>query len=207
LAERPWSRGAGNPPEAIKLFPVIGALAAEPRLRVALAATGQHREMVDQILGPFGITPDHDLDIMRPEQSLNEIVCRVIPRIGALYAQLKPALVLVQGDTTSAFAAGLAAFHERIGVAHVEAGLRSFNRFHPWPEEANRRMLSTVTDLHLAATRQSALNLVREGVPPEEILITGNTVIDSLLATLGRADLLEAHRVGTSRSGKGSRWS
>lgn len=185
----------GTRPEAIKLFPVIQALAAEPGVRVALAVTGQHREMVDQILGPFGIAPDHDLDIMRPDQSLNEIVCRVIPRLGELYARTRPALVLVQGDTTSAFAAGLAAFHERIGVAHVEAGLRSFNRFHPWPEEANRRMLSTVTDLHLAATPQSAANLLREGVPRAAIVVTGNTVIDSLLATLGRADLLAVHRV------------
>jgi len=196
LADRPLVLVVlGTRPEAIKLFPVIQALAAEPRVRVALAATGQHREMVDQILGPFGITPDHDLDIMRPDQSLNEIVCRVIPRLVELYARTRPALVVVQGDTTSAFAAGLAAFHERIGVAHVEAGLRSFNRFHPWPEEANRRMLSTVTDLHLAATRQSAANLLREGVPGETIVVTGNTVIDSLLATLGRADLLATHRV------------
>ena len=196
MAERPLVLVVlGTRPEAIKLFPVIQALAAEPRVRVALAVTGQHREMVDQILGPFGIAPDHDLDIMRPDQSLNEIVCRVIPRIGDLYARLGPALVVVQGDTTSAFAAGLAAFHERIGVAHVEAGLRSFNRFHPWPEEVNRRMLSTVADLHLAATRQSAANLIREGVPRESIVVTGNTVIDSLLATLGRPDLLEARRV------------
>ncbi len=196
MAERPLVLVVlGTRPEAIKLFPVIQALAAEPRIRVALAVTGQHREMVDQILGPFGITPDHDLDIMRPDQTLDEIVCRVIPRIGDLYASLKPALVVVQGDTTSAFAAGLAAFHARIGVAHVEAGLRSFNRFHPWPEEANRRMLSTVTDLHLAATPRSAANLVREGVPREQIAVTGNTVIDSLLATLGRPDLLAAHAV------------
>jgi UDP-N-acetylglucosamine 2-epimerase (non-hydrolysing) len=204
LAERPLVLVVlGTRPEAIKLFPVIQALAAESRVRVALAVTGQHREMVDQILGPFGISPDHDLDIMRPDQSLNEIVCRVIPRIAKLYARLKPALVVVQGDTTSAFAAGLAAFHERITVAHVEAGLRSFNRFHPWPEEANRRMLSAVTDLHLAATRLSAANLLREGVPGETIVVTGNTVIDSLLATLGRADLLAAHRVGEFPLGEG----
>jgi len=196
LAERPLVLVVlGTRPEAIKLFPVVQALAAEPRLRVRLAVTGQHREMVDQILGPFGIAPDDDLDIMRPDQSLNEIVCRVIPRIAELYARDRPALVVVQGDTTSAFAAGLAAFHERIAVAHVEAGLRSFNRFHPWPEEANRRMLSTVTDLHLAATPQSAANLVREGVPRAEILVTGNTVIDSLLTTLARADLRAAHGV------------
>jgi UDP-N-acetylglucosamine 2-epimerase (non-hydrolysing) len=185
----------GTRPEAIKLFPVIRALAAEPLLEVEVATTGQHREMVDQILGPFGIAPDHDLDIMRPDQSLNDIVCRVIPLLEGLYTEVRPSIVLVQGDTTSAFCAGLAAFHRRILVGHVEAGLRSFNRFHPYPEEANRRMISTVTDLHLAATPWSAENLVREGVPREAIAVTGNTVVDSLLETLSRPDLLEAHRV------------
>jgi len=187
----------GTRPEAIKLFPVIRALQEEPRLAVTVATTGQHREMVDQILGPFGIAPEHDLDIMRPDQSLNDIVCRVIPLLESLYKEARPSIVLVQGDTTSAFCAGLAAFHRRIMVGHVEAGLRSFNRFHPYPEEANRRMLSTVTDLHLAATPWSAENLVREGVPRATIVVTGNTVVDSLLETLSRPDLLEAHRVRT----------
>ena len=187
----------GTRPEAIKLFPVIRALQAEPLLKVTVATTGQHREMVDQILGPFGIAPDHDLDIMRPDQSLNDIVCRVIPLLENLYTGVRPSIVVVQGDTTSAFCAGLAAFHRRILVGHVEAGLRSFNRFHPYPEEANRRMLSTVTDLHLAATPWSAENLVREGVPREAIVVTGNTVVDSLLETLSRPDLLEAHGVRT----------
>jgi UDP-N-acetylglucosamine 2-epimerase (non-hydrolysing) len=132
---------------------------------------------------------------MRPDQSLNEIVCRVLPLLEALYVKERPRLVLVQGDTTSAFCAGLAAFHGRVAVGHVEAGLRSFNRFHPYPEEANRRMLTCVTDLHLAATPQSADNLLREGVRRDEIVITGNTVIDSLLETLGRPDLLQAHRL------------
>jgi UDP-N-acetylglucosamine 2-epimerase (non-hydrolysing) len=193
----------GTRPEAIKLFPVIRALEAEPRLATTVAVTGQHREMVDQILGPFGITPDHDLDIMRPDQALNDIVCRVIPRLETLYAETRPRLVLVQGDTTSAFCAGLAAFHRRIGVAHVEAGLRSFNRFHPYPEEANRRMLTTVTDLHLAATPWSADNLVREGIGRDAIVITGNPVIDSLFQTLERRDLLAAHRVREVPLGEG----
>ncbi|HET8948652.1 MAG TPA: UDP-N-acetylglucosamine 2-epimerase (non-hydrolyzing) [Candidatus Polarisedimenticolia bacterium] len=185
----------GTRPEAIKLFPVARALQAEPRLRTRVVTTGQHREMVDQILQPMGIVPDRDLDIMRPDQSLNDIVSRIVPRLEALYDEERPALVLVQGDTTSAFCAGLTAFHRRIAVGHVEAGLRSFNRFHPYPEEANRRMLSSVTDLHLAATPWSADNLVREGVPRKEITVTGNTVIDALLETLGRTDLLEAQRL------------
>lgn len=196
MAERPRVLVIlGTRPEAVKLFPVIRALRAEPRLEVQVATTGQHREMVDQILGPFGIEPDHDLDIMRPDQSLNAIIQRVMPLLESLYAGIRPALVLVQGDTTSAFCAGLAAFHRRILVGHVEAGLRSFDRFHPYPEEVNRRMLSAVADLHLAATPRSAENLAREGLPRHAVVVTGNTVVDSLLETLGRPDLLAAHRV------------
>lgn len=195
----------GTRPEAIKLFPVARALQADKRLRTILVTTGQHREMVDQILGPFGIVPDHDLDIMRPDQALNAIVCGVIPRLEELYLSERPSLVLVQGDTTSAFCAGLAAFHRRIAVGHVEAGLRSFNRFHPYPEEANRRMLACVTDLHLAATPGAAKNLLAEGVRREEITVTGNTGIDSLLETLARPDLLETERVPEPRRVPGER--
>jgi UDP-N-acetylglucosamine 2-epimerase (non-hydrolysing) len=181
----------GTRPEAIKLFPVARALQKEPRLATRVVTTGQHREMVDQILEPMGIVPDRDLDIMRADQTLNDIVARIVPRLESLYDEERPALVLVQGDTTSAFCAGLTAFHRRIAVGHVEAGLRSFNRFHPYPEEANRRMLSSVTDLHLAATPWSAANLEREGVARGEIVVTGNTVIDALLESLDRPDLLE----------------
>ena len=109
----------GTRPEAIKFLPVIRAFSSEPRLRLGVVTTGQHREMVEQILGPFGVRPDYDLDIMRPDQSLNDIVCGVVPRLERLYLDLAPRLVLVQGDTTSAFAAGLAAFHRRIAVGHV----------------------------------------------------------------------------------------
>jgi hypothetical protein len=174
------------------MLPVVRALSADPSLAVRVVATGQHREMVDQILGPFGVVPDHDLNIMKPDQTMNDIVCRTIPSLERLYVDLAPKMVLVQGDTTSAFAAALAAFHRRIVVGHVEAGLRTFDRFQPYPEESNRRMISSVADLHLAATSTSAENLRREGIKPEEILITGNTVIDSLLETLARPDLLEA---------------
>jgi len=187
----------GTRPEAIKLLPVIRALRSEPRLEVRVVTTGQHREMVDQILGPFGVTPDHDLDIMKPGQSLNDIVCRVIPLLDDLLKTLDPRLVLVQGDTTSAFSAGLAAFHRRIAVGHVEAGLRSRNRFHPYPEEVNRRMLTAVTDLHWAATLGSAENLLREGIPRQDILVTGNTVIDSLLDVLSQPELVERHRTSS----------
>lgn len=184
----------GTRPEAIKFLPVIRALSVEPRVRLGVVTTGQHREMVEQILGPFGVKPDYDLDIMRPNQSLNDIVCGVIPRLDRLYLDLSPSMVLVQGDTTSAFAAGLAASHRKIPVAHVEAGLRSYDRNHPFPEENNRRLLSAISDLHLAATPSAADNLLREGVAREDILVTGNTVIDSLLETLSRPELLEKFR-------------
>ena len=195
----------GTRPEAIKLFPVARALQSEPRLVTRVVTTGQHREMVDQILQPMGIVPDRDLDIMRADQSLNDIVSRIVPRLEELYDEERPALVLVQGDTTSAFCAGLTAFHRRIAVGHVEAGLRSFNRFHPYPEEANRRMLSSVTDLHLAATPWSAANLEREGVRRDEMVVTGNTVIDALLETLGRKDLLERQRIPSLPKKEGER--
>jgi len=184
----------GTRPEAIKFLPVIRALSVEPRIRLGVVTTGQHREMVEQILGPFGVKPDHDLDVMRPNQSLNDIVCGVVPRLDRLYLELSPCMVLVQGDTTSAFAAGLAASHRKIPVAHVEAGLRSHDRNHPFPEESNRRLLSAIADLHLAATPSAAANLLREGLAREDILVTGNTVIDSLLETLSRPELLEKFR-------------
>jgi len=184
----------GTRPEAIKFLPVIRALSVEPRIRLGVVTTGQHREMVEQILGPFGVKPDYDLDIMRPNQSLNDIVCGVIPRLDRLYLDLSPCMVLVQGDTTSAFAAGLAASHRKIPVAHVEAGLRSYDRNHPFPEENNRRLLSAISALHLAATPSAAANLLREGLAREDILVTGNTVIDSLLETLSRPELLEKFR-------------
>jgi UDP-N-acetylglucosamine 2-epimerase (non-hydrolysing) len=140
--------------------------------------------MLHEILDPFGIVPDVDLDIMQPGQSLNDIVCRAMPRLDAFYGRERPDWVLVQGDTTSAFCAALAAFDKRISVAHVEAGLRSFDRQHPYPEESNRRMLTAVADLHFAPTAWAAQNLLSEGVLRDQILVTGNTVIDALLLTL-----------------------
>ena len=194
----------GTRPEAVKLFPVIRTLQGDDRFDVSVVTTGQHREMVAQILTPFGIELLEDLDIMRLDQTLTDIVTGVMPRLDDVYSRVEPDIVIVQGDTTSAFAAGLSAFHRRIRVAHLEAGLRSFDRFHPYPEESNRRMLSAVTDLHLAPTAPSAENLLREGVNRDEIVITGNTTIDSLLITLNTPDvqrddglprLRDAHRL------------
>jgi len=176
----------GTRPEAIKLVPVIAALRAEPAFDVRVVVTGQHRQMLDETLGPFGIAPDVDLDIMRPNQTLNELVARVVPRLDTLFADEKPDVVLVQGDTTSAFCAALTAFHRRVAVAHVEAGLRSHDRFHPYPEEANRRMISTCADLHFAPTPRAAACLAAEGTPDDAVVVTGNTGIDALVMALAR---------------------
>lgn len=177
----------GTRPEAVKLLPIVRALRGDPRFRASVVVTGQHREMVRDILDPFGLVPDVDLGIMVPGQTLNQVVSRVMPRLDARYDELHPDVVVVQGDTTSAFCAALAAFHRRIPVAHVEAGLRSYDRFHPYPEEANRRMISALADLHLAPTELAAGCLVREGVPRADIVITGNTAIDALMLVLDRA--------------------
>jgi UDP-N-acetylglucosamine 2-epimerase (non-hydrolysing) len=174
----------GTRPEAVKLLPVIRKLSEDRRFSILLAVTGQHREMMREILDPFGIEPHVDLAIMQPGQSLNDIVCRAMPKLDQLFAERSPDLVLVQGDTTSAFCAGLAAFDRRIPVAHVEAGLRSFDRLNPYPEESNRRMLTAIAELHLAPTEHSAENLRREGVLSPSIVVTGNTVIDALLLAL-----------------------
>lgn len=193
----------GTRPEAVKLLPVIHLLTKDDRFSARVAVTGQHREMVDQILDPFGIVPDIKLDIMQQGQSLNDIVCRVMPRLDALYAETEPALVMVQGDTTSAFCGALAAFHRGIQVAHVEAGLRSYNRFHPYPEESNRKMISACAGIHLAPTPDSAENLLKEGARREEIYVTGNTAVDSLLMTLAQPELLEKCKAPLALKGDG----
>jgi UDP-N-acetylglucosamine 2-epimerase (non-hydrolysing) len=174
----------GTRPEAVKLLPLLRQLGAQPQVISRVVLTGQHREMVDQILRPFAIAPDADLGIMRPRQSLNDIVARAMPALDELLERERPDMVVVQGDTTSAFCAALAAFHRRIPVAHLEAGLRTYDRFHPYPEEVNRRMISAVADLHLAPTARAAAALNAEGVPDSAVVVTGNTVIDALLMAL-----------------------
>jgi UDP-N-acetylglucosamine 2-epimerase (non-hydrolysing) len=174
----------GTRPEAVKLVPVIRLLAEDDRFALRVAVTGQHREMLREILEPFDIRPDVDLEIMQPGQTLNDIVCRAMPRLDELFGREKPDMVLVQGDTTSAFCAALAAFDRRIPVGHVEAGLRSFDCRNPYPEESNRRMLSAVAELHFAPTPWAKKNLLREGVHKSSVIVTGNTVVDALLLTL-----------------------
>lgn len=171
----------GTRPEAIKLGPIIKALDAAPNVELTVCTTGQHREMLEQVLQLFEIKPDMDLAVMTPGQSLTDITGRVLDRLSPLLAEKPMDWLLVQGDTTTAFAASLAAFYAKIPVAHVEAGLRSGDLYQPFPEEANRKMVSAIAALHLAPTPQSRDNLLREGIDPSLIKVTGNSVIDALL--------------------------
>ncbi len=170
----------GTRPEAIKLAPVIQAFQQEPSLHTEVVLTGQHREMVDQVMQLFGLEANADLAIMRPQQTLTEITCRSLEGLANYFQAHHPDLVIVQGDTTTAFAAALAAFYEKIPVAHVEAGLRTDNIYSPYPEEANRRLVSQLTTLHFAPTLKAVDHLKSSGVVGE-IHHTGNTVIDALL--------------------------
>ncbi|MBC1236457.1 MULTISPECIES: non-hydrolyzing UDP-N-acetylglucosamine 2-epimerase [Nostoc] len=170
----------GTRPEAIKLAPVIQVFQKCSDFESQVILTGQHREMVEQVMDLFNIKADYDLEIMQAQQSLNDITCRSLQGLDALFRQRRPDLVVVQGDTTTAFAAALAAFYQKIPVGHVEAGLRTDDIFNPYPEEANRRLISQITQLHFAPTPWAVENLQRSGVLGE-IHLTGNTVIDALL--------------------------
>ncbi|WP_353931904.1 UDP-N-acetylglucosamine 2-epimerase (non-hydrolyzing) [Okeanomitos corallinicola TIOX110] len=170
----------GTRPEAIKLAPVIQVFQSSPELEVQVILTGQHKEMVEQVMQLFNLQADHNLEIMQPKQSLNDITCRSLQGLETLFRKLNLDLVIVQGDTTTAFAAALAAFYQKIPVAHVEAGLRTDDLFNPYPEEANRRLISQITQLHFAPTSLAVENLQASGVLGE-IHLTGNTVIDALL--------------------------
>ncbi|MBA3896752.1 MAG: UDP-N-acetylglucosamine 2-epimerase (non-hydrolyzing) [Sphingomonadaceae bacterium] len=176
----------GTRPEAIKLFPVIAALRMQPDLEVRVCVTAQHREMLDQVLTLAGIAPEIDLDLMRPDQSLDALSAALLTGIGATLDTEKPDRVIVQGDTSTAMIGALAAYYRKIPVAHVEAGLRSGDIGHPWPEEVNRRIVATIADLHFAPTRTAADALRNEGIDPASIYETGNTVIDALIATRDR---------------------
>ncbi|MGD9632025.1 MAG: non-hydrolyzing UDP-N-acetylglucosamine 2-epimerase [Pirellulales bacterium] len=174
----------GTRPEAVKLIPIIREIERECLIDSRLVLTGQHGQLVEQILEPLGIKTADRLDVVRANDSLAELLANTILSVDKLYERLAPDMVIVQGDTTSAFAAAVTAFYRRIPIAHVEAGLRSYDRFHPYPEEANRRMISGIADLHLAPTMSAADNLVREGIPRSSIVVTGNTAVDSLLIAL-----------------------
>ncbi|KJR16045.1 UDP-N-acetylglucosamine 2-epimerase (non-hydrolyzing) [Vibrio sp. S234-5] len=171
----------GTRPEAIKMAPLVHALAADERFEAKVCVTAQHREMLDQVLELFEITPDYDLNLMKAGQTLNEVTARILLELKPVLQEFKPDVVLVHGDTATTFAASLAAYYEQIAVGHVEAGLRTGNIYSPWPEEANRKLTGALTTYHFAPTETSKQNLLQENYAPENIFITGNTVIDALL--------------------------
>lgn len=180
----------GTRPEAIKMAPLVKELAKyQGEIDCKVAVTAQHREMMDQVLKLFAITPDYDLNVMQPQQSLFDITSRALIGLREVFQAEKPDLVLVHGDTTTTFVAALAAYYLQIPVGHVEAGLRTRDKYSPFPEELNRQLTGVLTDLHFAPTSQAKQNLLRESVAAENIYVTGNTVIDALLATVrpGRA--------------------
>ena len=178
----------GTRPEAIKMAPVVRALAAVPGLDSRVCVTAQHREMLDQVLELFDIRPDYDLDIMRDDQDLTHITGAVLSGMEEVLADSEPGRVLVHGDTTTTFAASLAAHFRKIPVGHVEAGLRSGDVLAPWPEEMNRKLTDAIADLYFAPTETARANLRREGAPDERIIVTGNTVIDALFHATRRLD-------------------
>lgn len=170
----------GTRPEAIKLFPVINALNAQIKNQCEVLVSAQHREMLDQVLSISGIVPDYDLNIMQPGQSLDALTARLLEAIGEVLDGAKPDRVVVQGDTATAMVAALAAYYRKIPVSHVEAGLRSYDIYQPWPEEVNRKIIGTIADQHFAPTDVSAAALRAEAISEDNIFVTGNTVIDAL---------------------------
>lgn len=177
----------GTRPEAIKMAPVVKAIEQNENLQSIVAVTAQHREMLDQVLQLFDIVPDYDLNLMKQGQTLTDITAGVLRGLEDILKKEQPDLVLVHGDTTTTFAAALAAFYQQIPVGHVEAGLRSGNMYSPYPEEANRKLTGVMTTLHFSPTPESRNNLLKENAADAQIFVTGNTVIDALLATV-RAD-------------------
>ena len=191
----------GTRPEAVKMAPVVKALAGTPNVDAKVVVTAQHRQMLDQVLDLFGIVPDVDLNLMRPNQSLAQLSADIFTNLDPVLADLQPDWVLVQGDTTTVMATALLCYYNRIRIGHVEAGLRTHDRWQPFPEEINRRVASVVADLHLAPTEHSRKNLLREGVEDWRVVVTGNPVIDALNEIASRPappevrDLLKAHNI------------
>ena len=176
----------GTRPEAIKMAPLVKALEREAGIDSVLCVTAQHRSMLDQVLELFGLTPDYDLDIMQPEQTISGITACVLQGMDRILEKEQPDRVLVHGDTSTTFATALSCFYHQIPVGHVEAGLRTHNRYSPFPEEINRVLTGHIADLHFAPTERNRENLLREGIPADQIFVTGNTVIDALLQVAGK---------------------
>jgi UDP-N-acetylglucosamine 2-epimerase (non-hydrolysing) len=170
----------GTRPEAVKMAPVVQALSATPQVEALVCVTAQHRQMLDQVLGLFNILPDVDLNLMQPDQSLASLTAEIFTHLDPVLGRIRPDWILVQGDTTTVMASSLAAYYRRIRVGHVEAGLRTADKWQPFPEEINRRMASVIADLHFAPTEWARQNLLRENIPSQHIVVTGNPVIDAL---------------------------
>lgn len=179
----------GTRPEAIKMAPLVLQLQADKRFDARVCVTAQHREMLDQVLTLFGVVPDYDLNIMKPGQDLNDITCGILRELQPVFDDWKPDVVLVHGDTTTTFATSLACYYRQIAIGHVEAGLRTGNLYSPWPEEGNRKLTGVLAEIHFAPTSTSQQNLIREGVDPAKIHVTGNTVIDALLKVVEKLEV------------------
>ena len=184
----------GTRPEAIKMGPLVQALNDHPGFDSHLCVTGQHREMLDQVLDIFHLKPEYDLDIMEPGQSLTQLTSKILLGLSPIISAVKPDWVLVHGDTATTAAAALAAYYQKVSVGHVEAGLRTHNIYSPWPEEANRKITSVIAACHFAPTEKAKMNLLAENIPQEAIIVTGNTVIDALFSTLKQLDASEELR-------------
>ena len=184
----------GTRPEAIKLVPMVLELQSRPdEFNSVVCVTGQHREMLDQVLDAFGVKPDHDLNLMAPNQSLAQITARATAGLDEVFKTVQPDVVLVQGDTTTAFCGALVGHYHQVKIGHVEAGLRTGNKFSPFPEEINRRLIGRLADLHFPPTKHSEQALLNEGIDPATIYVTGNTVIDTLMLTRERVTLSLIH--------------
>ncbi len=174
----------GTRPETIKMAPLVKELEKRKEIESVICVTGQHRQMLDQVLGAFDITPDYDLNIMKDGQTLTDITVGVLEGMNRVIEEVKPDIVLVHGDTSTAFAAALSAFYQRVPVGHVEAGLRTYNKYSPYPEEINRQFIGTVADMNFSPTEKSKNNLIGEGKDPETVYVTGNTAIDAMGLTV-----------------------
>ncbi|MEY9141233.1 non-hydrolyzing UDP-N-acetylglucosamine 2-epimerase [Mammaliicoccus lentus] len=187
----------GTRPEAIKMAPLVSELKNDPELQPIVVVTAQHREMLDSVLETFDITPDYDLNIMKQGQTLSEVTSRVLGGLESVIQEAKPDMILVHGDTTTTFAGSLAAFYNEVAIGHVEAGLRTWNKYSPFPEEMNRQMTGFLADLHFSPTDQSKHNLLQENKKDESIVVTGNTAIDALSTTVSEnyeSEIINRHK-------------
>lgn len=193
----------GTRPDTIKMMPVVEAVRSSSKLRLFALSTGQHRQMLDDVLRVFGVEPDMDLDIMRPDQSLADIVTRGLPAMMRALEEIGPDLMLVHGDTSTGFVASLASFYSGVKVGHVEAGLRTHDKLNPFPEEMNRKLIGSLADVHFAPLKTHKDNLVAEGVGPDSVFVTGNTAVDAVLNTAARVEKLEDGKLHDAVYGPG----